>query len=419
MIVIDISGSTGVAFGSGSASTKVDVEKALAIGIINDMRPLDSVGVAAFNMWGYQVSPLDVLAETNKAELERKIKSLQFGGGTRIGMGLKEAYSLMGSSVGTKNIIVISDGLTDEPESSLGLAKDLASKGVRTYAVGVGYNTDEKYMARLAEAGNGFYFKPDEREKLKLVFDKSMMPPQQGNKMGLLVLDGTHFITRDLSLVADITGLNFVVPKSSARMLIATNEIYPILTVWNFGLGRVAALSTDDGSAWAGNLLRGENAKIFSKITNWVIGDPSRKQDFDISFKDTNLGDSTFINVVLSRVPAIQGLEFSKVGERKYTALYTPTEIGFKSFWNAFVATNYNTEYLKTGLNPELQNIITITGGKVFSKNNVTEIIDFVKEHSVRKKIETIYYRWPLVIIAIILFLIEIFIRRIREYRGV
>ena len=70
-------------------------------------------------------------------------------------------------------------------------------------------------------------------------------------------------------------------------------------------------------------------------------------------------------------------------------------------------------------MNPKLEELVTLSGGYVFDPNNIEKIRDVIISMSKRIKVETIQYRWPFIVIAIILFLIDILIRRIRENIGV
>ena len=110
IIVIDISGSTGSGFSSGGDSSKVDVEKSLAIDILKDIRVNDKVGVVAFNRQAYDVSPLTSLSE--KRDITTKIARLQDSGGTEIFKGLRRASQMLAFVEGGKNIVIISDGET-------------------------------------------------------------------------------------------------------------------------------------------------------------------------------------------------------------------------------------------------------------------------------------------------------------------
>ena len=291
-------------------------------------------------------------------------------------------------------------------------ARAMGLRGLKLYTVGIGEDTNRAFMKKLASIGDGLYFEPEETEKLTLLFNESEEPAKENI---LIVLDNHHFITNKLSIVADINGYNQVVPKESARLLITTQNSNPILTTWRYGLGRIAVLATDDGSGWASQLLNEDNSHLITKIINWAIGDPDRKKDFSVSLKDTTIGESADIRVFSKEIPESE-LRFSKIGENLYQATYVPEETGFFTFFDSVLAVSYNKEYEKVGLNPELNDMIKITGGKVFDLENTTALIDHIKAVSKRTKSQVTYFRWPFVIAALVILLIEICIRRIKDY---
>ncbi|MEA2036509.1 MAG: VWA domain-containing protein [Nanoarchaeota archaeon] len=417
VLVIDISESTGFGFSGGSSDSKIDVEKALAINILNDIDLDDHVGVVAFNHLGHVVWQLYELSKSLD-KLPQKIASLKDGGGTLVFSGLFKAIGLLDRAQGSKNIIVISDGITVQPKDALNLAKDAASRGIRTYTVGVGENTNEQFMRDLALAGGGMYFKPSESQRLKLLFGESGGDIGD-DSMNLVVVDQNHWITKgDLDLKAKLSGYNFVVPSSGGRKIVATDADRSIIVTGRYGLGRIVVLATDDGSAWAGQLFTKENSKIITRMVNWAIGDFTKDAEFDVRLRDTNVGSSIDVNVISNERPEEKGFKFFKIDSGLYSAKFRPKKEGFYQILGATVAVNYPDEYQKIGLNPKLEELVTISGGYVFNPNDIEKIKDAIISMSKRTKIDTINYRFPFVIAALLLFLIEVLIRRIKENRG-
>jgi len=411
VIVVDISGTSTLGFRPGSTS-KLSIQKAQAIEILKNIEPKDNVGIVAFDTMGYYITR-KLLPKKEQPNLEQSIASLKSDpeAGTLISEGLRKAFWLLEYAAGSKNVILISDGITQIPLQALANAKMMALRGVKTYTVGIGEDTDREFMKKLASKGNGLYFEPGETERLTLLFNETKEPAKENN---LIILDNHHFITNKLSLAANINGFNQVVPKESARLLITTQNSNPLLTTWRYGLGRIAVFATDDGSGWASQLLNQDNSQLITKIINWAIGDPDRKKDFSVKLKDTTLGESTDINVYSKETPE-STLRFSKVGEKIYKATFIPQETGFFTFFKSVLAVSYNKEYEKVGLNPELSDMIRITGGKVFNKENTTALINHIKEVSKRTKSQVTYFRWPFIIAALTVLLVEICIRRIKE----
>jgi len=418
VILIDIAGDTSASFRGGSLYTKEDVEKALAISIMDNLRGSDRVAVLAFNNDVYEVSELSRLAG-KREELVDKISSLNFFGGTFIPGAIEDSSKILRNEYGNKNIILITDGGSPTNyEYARKFTKDATFTGVTLHTIGVGVDlqTDVKFLKELAELGNGAYFEPSEVQRVKILF--------QGYEKGkedekppfyLDVLNSHHFITEDVKLTAGISGFNTVIPKGSANSLVVTSSNRPVITVWRYGLGRAAAITTDDGTSWAGEMLTKGNSVILTKTINWAIGDLSRNKEYDVDIQDVYLGEPIIINVKSEKRPVYAGIKFSKLDENLYTATATTTQQGFYDFLETPVAVNYNKEVGSVGFNPELSNLVRLSKGRMFSPDDIGGIIEKVKQDSKRTKIESVSYSWVLLLAALFLFLAEVGIRRLYE----
>jgi len=426
VIVIDISGTT--TFSSGSSDTKISVQKAYALDILEGLGQDVWVGAVAFDTSGYYVTNR-LLPKKEQLTLVDTITNIKAdeNAGTYIYSGLDKADWLLSKAKGSKNVILISDGITQLPQDAYQKAATMAAKGVKVYTLGVGseqYGTSDRginegFMKELARRGKGSYFKASQKSRLLLLFEDTKKDDQDlPDANELMLVDANHWITEDLDISARISGFNQVAPKSSARTLITTGETRPILTTWRFGLGRVAVLSTDT-EMWAGELLSGKNSELITRTVNWAIWDPDKTKDFYVKTFDTNLGSTGEILAYSKKsFPKSENLQFSKIGDNAYKSVFTPTDIGFYNVFDTSIAVNTYREFQSIGLNPELRSLVSMTGGKMFSLNETEELVKFVKETSKRTKSEVKYYRWPVILAAIVIFLIEILIRRIKENRG-
>ncbi|MBI2657457.1 VWA domain-containing protein [Candidatus Woesearchaeota archaeon] len=415
VVVIDISHGT---------EDYVAVEKALALSVIDSLSEKNNVGAVAFSTQAYQIAEIKPLKE-HKKELKEKISRLKFDGQSYFNLGIEGAFRMLSTVGGSKNIIFISDGKTTYGklrEDTLSVVRSVNAKGVKVFVVGVGTDTDDLstdnnlFLANMATLGGGIYYKTDASNKLKVEFaDKDEAKGEEFYNT-LIPIDTTHFITFALDdMHATVSGYNYVVPKPAARLLVTTHKNIPILVVWRFGLGRVVTVTTDDGTKWAGELLNKKNSKLLTKSINWAIGDLGRKKSYDVTIRDTVLGKSTSVNVITREMPGSEGLAFAKIDTNLYSSSYASKETGFKEILGATFATNYNDEYANLGINEDFTSLVDKTGGKVFDPGDTKGIIEFVRAKSKRIKIESTDYRWPLAIIAMLLFLGEIAIRRYRE----
>jgi len=419
VIVIDISHGT---------EDYIAVEKALALSVVDSLSEKNNVGALAFGhtpCQGFDLVPGIKPLKEIKKELKDKISRLKFDGQSCFNVGIQGGFQMLSKVGGSKNIIFISDGKTTNDrlrEDTLDIVRTVNSKGTKVFTVGVGTDTDalstenNLFLANMAALGEGIYYKTDASNKLKVQFaDKDETKGEEFYNT-LVPIDTTHFITLALdNMHATVSGYNYAVPKPAARMLVTTHKNIPILVVWRFGLGRIVTLTTDDGLKWAGDLLNKENSKLITKSINWAIGDLGRTKSYDVTIRDTVLGKSTSVNVISREMPQAQELAFAKIDTNLYSSAYSPKELGYKEILGATFAVNYNDEYANLGINNEFTTLVEKTGGRIFDSDDTKGIIEFIKAKSKRIKIDSTDYRWPFAIIAMILFLSEIAIRRYRE----
>ncbi|MBI2546358.1 VWA domain-containing protein [Candidatus Woesearchaeota archaeon] len=417
VVVVDVSGSS--MFNVTSGISRGDAQKQFAIEVLKSLRQDDNVAVVAFGAPGgkpYLVSPLTPLRD--KPELPFQLRGLSGGGNSYMYVGLWGADQVLGNISGVRHVIFISDGEGSggsvQEENSLKLAESMGKKGIFIHTIAVGKSpAGLPFMRKLALAGNGQPMTPDTFQTLNLVFNRPEKPP--GDIVQLMITDKEHFITKPISIKAAVSGSNEVYPKPNARMLVSTEHGYPILTVWRYGLGRVATISTDDGQKWAGDLTNSENYQLLTRTVNWAVGDPNRNKDFEVKVKDSNINKEAEV-IVISKKPFVsEELPFYKIGENIYRATFRTNTTGFMSFFGATMAVNDDKEYSKMGMNPELAFLTAVTGGRIFKPNEEDKIANFVREASRREKNEVQYFRWPLLFAALFLFIMEIGVRKLFE----
>jgi uncharacterized membrane protein/uncharacterized protein YegL len=411
VIVIDISGSTKQQV---DGTTQVDVEKALGLSIYDDLTPDKRVGLVAFNTKAYMIDPIEF--KYKKTGFKEKISKLTYGGGTVIGEGIRKADDMLEKVQGSKNIILISDGVTTAESYSIERALWAARTAVKVYTVGVGKRTKEWFLEELSRVSNGIYFRADQQNKLKILFgDPEKLPGI--DRLRLEVLDSNHFITKNIDEVhPKIYGFNQVVPKTPAKLVATTTGGDPLITTWNYALGRVVAYTTDDGSVWAPESLNADNSVLLVRSLNFAIGVPDRKEDEVFHVTDTRINEPTEIIIRTEQYPEAEGILFYKIEKNTYKAEIVPDEIGFGNIGRSVYAVNYPLEYRKLGMNSDLRAIVESSNGKVFKTDQLKEIIEFVHSRSKRVILQKRDIRWPFIILAMIIFLIEVTLRKVIEH---
>jgi len=455
VFIIDVSGSAsrikylvkdGAVTKYEEKVSTLDVIKAQVVSAIEQLKIENRVGVIVFGVQGSaegatiedrraatvrKLADLDYLYNNRKDVLDR-IPRIQGGGPTAADIAFRGAVEMLKDVQGDKNVILLTDG-----RYSAGLGADSPMKrelltmaanahklyGINFMTIGVGTTdpakfakkVDEPFLKELAAAGDGTY---DRATQLNTLLIKWGDPKAKefGQQFSLVPLSLTHFITRGIEPSAVLNGYNEVVPKDTAQLLITTDSGQPALTVWRYGNGRVAAWTVFAGNN-LGQLLNAKNSLLLSRTINWAIGDPERKEKYFVDIGDVR-SDKQGLVVVRSDKPVDGGgLVFTKAGDR-YTARFTPGEPGFATLLGQAYAVNRPSELDKVGLDPGLRDVVASTGGKIFKPSDVESMVAQIKERS--RKVRTVKepVTLPFLIAAMLLFLIEILLRRALQQRS-
>jgi hypothetical protein len=414
------------------------INKALAASVINSLGPDNQVGAVIYaTKFGIiqDLSPLfqtkhDLLDKVSRAEFPKAYDSINneyynVQLTEDLSQGLNGAYSLLKDNTGSQNIILISNGgsnvkLFDNSaqKRAIDTAKTLNSLGVKVYVVGTGRdasNTNEALLKDIAYNGGGIYFPADRSNNLKILFGDENT--EFGEVFDLYILNQYHYITQGIDLNVNLYGFNQVIPKSSALLLATTQHGEPAITAWNYALGRVVTLNVFSGNNNLGDLMSGKNSIILTRMVNWAIGDPQRKEPYYVVVEDARIGSEVEVIIKSDKYPNVEGLSLTKIGEDQYRATLQAGEAGFNQAIGKIYAVNYEEEYEDLGMNPNMESITRISSGRLFEPEDTREMADFIKSVSKRTRIEKTTIVWPFIIAAVILFLIEIILRRIREYK--
>ncbi len=425
IILIDISTSTSSSFG---LSTAADVAKGLAIGTIDNIADNNNLGVVAFNTEGITVEELGLLGDKDRDNLKRIISSLNAVGSTNIGAGIHHSVEILRKQSGGKNIILISDGQT-QGDWRAALDEAIQEK-VKIYSIAVGTGANEnllKTVACIPEAhckkgeqeylGGQFYW-GTQSHQLSFVFGDP--EGYSGSESKTKIYKPNHFITEDLILDAEVLGTNQVLPKNSADLLITTTNGEPVLTVWRRGLGRVAVLSVDNGNAWGGDLYLGSNSRVISRTVNWAAGDPERKKEYFFSIQSPRVEEESEIIIKGGNVPTFEDIKFGRKSDGTYAALIIPHEPGFFTFGTDEYSVNYNSEFSNLGMNEKLFDLVESSGGHVFENSeDISAVLDYLKEKKNITTVEKELFIWPLLSLAMIIFILDVWFRTISERKNI
>jgi uncharacterized membrane protein len=424
IFVLDISFSL-LSTRAGDGTPLLDYEKALAVELLKSPHFRDyKVGLIVFGTKAYNVQDPVPLSRAESV-LRERIMSLAPTGteNSYLDSGLQLAWDMLNVSGGQGELVILSDGyLYNYPEVVARSIDILRQMNVTTRLVQVqafpGATGRFDYLAAQTGSDYSAFVYPD-----SLTTTMQELPlettPEESSLSGYAVnvVNKNHYITADLNLNATVTGFNDVTPRSGAQRLAALPDGKPVLTVWRYGLGRVAALTVDDGSAWAGGLYASPNSQMISSTVNWAVGDP-RPQDDRVEADDGWQGTPLSVTISSNARPSLADADVEKVGDNRYVATFIPNSSGIYYIGSYGLAVNYPLEYRDIGFNPELSRLIMASGGKVFSEDEARRsLVVEAGRVSQRTIQERLSRRDILLLLALLIFLAEIIYRKLDEMR--
>jgi uncharacterized membrane protein len=392
-----------------------DIQKSLAVDIVESISATNKVAIIEANYYLNTITGLSEIGPKRES-LINELSLLRPTGSTELRFAYQKAHQTLRLVRGSKNIVIITDGKLIPVDEALTLENVVKARndGVRTFIIAVGEHANQEFLMQIKNLGGGEYFRTTEKDRIKLYFGDP--DDFSDTSLRLYIYDSNHFITRELGSLARVYGYNSVYPKSTARLLITTSKGDPILTIWNYGLGRVAALTTDDGNSWVPDLLRLENSKMLIRTLNWLIEDPERKNPVAVEVPELRLGENSLITVRSNVMPVSENLKFYEMEKGLFRAGFYPEETGIVDLAGYPGAVNYKKEYANLGISDSFERSLMISGGEML-ENDPEIIAEKLKSVSPVHTVRRVNIAWLFVIGAISIYLLELLVRRLYEIR--
>ncbi|MDW7732956.1 MAG: VWA domain-containing protein [Methanolobus sp.] len=417
-----------------------------AIKIVENENLRDAyLGVIAFGSEGLDLSNGLVYlgSSSNIDSLTNSIETLAptSTSKTSLNEGLLIAEEWLQNEAGELDIIIISDGGIEQSyDESLEIANRIQGNGVNMYYIHIQSSAPSQYddygtayAEKLMNEIGGTYFHIARGERANIVFNELQEQTDEDNatqlsSYPLIELNSKHFITSSVDLEGNITGFNDVTPKAGADRLVITSTGKPVLTTWRYGLGRVAALTTDNGEGgearWGSHLYEGNNSKLISSTVNWVIGNPREETGAVVEAPDGWFGTPVGIELTMydEGIPILkldgENVALSLTGDNVYEAVVEPATIGVHDLSGYPLAVNYALEYRDVGLNEGLPALIKQYGGKTYTEEEARGLLLVdARENSQKLVRETVSQKIYFLLAALIIFLGEVILRRLKEIR--
>ncbi|QQE10354.1 VWA domain-containing protein [Planctomycetota bacterium] len=410
----------------------------------------DEVGVLVYDWQGGEKWLFQLTPARNYPFLARQINGAQIGDMPSFAPTMRMAYNeMVKSDASMKHVIIISDGDPSPPSPAL-LNKFVKSKiSVSTVAVFPHGNTLPPVMQQIANVTRGRFYFPKNPNLLPQIFIKEAKTLRKSmiqNKTFLPEMVYPSAVMKGINTMPNLHGYVITTPKARSTTILevpATEDKDPVLSEWQFGLGKSAAFTSDLNTNWARDWMNWDNYKAFvhqmvtnvarvkeqSNLRMQLIADGGR----GLILIEDYAPDSRFLEIGAS-VKGPDGKEeivsLEQVGPRRYEAEFDLNgegryEVGVigaggedangepieeKTYGGLMVA--YSQEYLRLRSNPiVMEEIAEKTGGKVLSgSEGASDIFEIEREAKSRSKP---VFDWLLILLACLI-PIDVGLRRIQ-----
>ena len=203
-----------------------------------------------------------------------------------------------------KHIILLIDGQA-ETEGYTGLLNQANEDKITISTIAVGQDADSDLLQYIAEVGNGRYYYADQFTSLPEIFVYETTVASKdylNNEDFYPSLGDITEITEGISTVPILHGYVSTTAKPRADVVLKSDKDEPVLAVWQYGLGRTAAWTSDLSGQWTSDWIASdEGMSILRNLISY-----SMRSDilYDIEVRGEAAGG---VSTVTAKIPIDNG----------------------------------------------------------------------------------------------------------------
>ncbi len=412
---------------SGSMSgNKIELAKEASARSVELLRKSDTFGFIAFDSQPWSI--IDTAPLKNKKQAIKDILAVNPEGGTEIYQSLQMAYEqLKPLKLQRKHIILLTDGQSSTNASYEVLTAEGKKSNITMSTVAIGDDADRKLLEELSRFGNGRFYDVRDEETIPSILarETSMMTRTyiEDHPFYPIISSVTPWDTLFNDGVPQMNAYIATTAKQTAKVIAKSEKDDPVITQWNYGLGKSIAYTSDTSGKWAGdwarwnkwsqfwNLAVSEILPSFDEVPysisqqtdgSYLITDVAQKS----AFMDISVVDDDGKDVEITEETIAPGKTKVYI-DHKPGLVYFSVSNEDNGTFKAGITIPYNKEYQLQQPNSELlQQIAKSTGGKMLEKPK--EAFRNLPKSSFEQQNITIWF----VLIAMVLFFVDITLRR-------
>lgn len=239
---------------SSMEGRKMELARTAAIGAVNNLRPIDDVGVLMFDNtfeWAVPVRKAE-----DKQFITNRIAGIRPDGGTQIAPALTEAFNRMKPvQAASRHIVLLTDGISEEG-NSFTIANAAKNEKISISTIGLGQDVNKAYLQKVATAAGGQSYFVLDLSQLEQILVKDVLEhtgqTAVENPMAPEVVKRVEILNEvGMESAPQLQGYVRFIAKPTAETILTLDREDPLLTRWQYGLGRAAVFASDAKSRWS------------------------------------------------------------------------------------------------------------------------------------------------------------------------
>ncbi len=427
---------------SGSMANYVRSQKKIELAIegiragIRNMEDDDQAAILGFDVNQRDISPLT----SDHDALIRAVGRLKpTGGTTAMNAAVETAEKILKTAeTKLKHIILLSDVKSaGDPAQFIETAQEIVKAHIGITVIGIG-DADEKLLQKIEDDGIGRSVHVRDVQELPEVLMDAVRETQsyivQEPFEPNIITQNTPMLD-GITALPELKGYVATAEKTAAHVIIRSHKDEPVLAVWNYGLGKSIAWTSDVKPVWSEDWISWSDfGKFWGQVTNWALMTEDLNANFDLvvssSHGDGNVvidtqqsSPTTFMVQVAGPNGSSQSVKMEQESPTRYTGHFQMNDSGSyivtakrnddQSKQTETISLSYPAEYADLDANQDLLKKLSEATGGIY-KPTATQIAASAGD-AIENRVSL---SAMLLIIAAVLFVLEMILRRFSVAKG-
>jgi Ca-activated chloride channel family protein len=285
LFIMDKSGS--MTYDPLNSTSKIEMAKEAVRIAARSLSDGDTVGILVFSdgqEWILKMTVID--GEITREQIDAAVAQITAEGGTEIYPALSVGYNeILGVEADVRHIVLLTDGKsrTGTRDAYARLIESGRADNVTLSTIAIGNDADIDLMQYLATQGGGRYHFTNRSEDIpKLTLEEAQSAGSQavirGDFASIQTNPSPILLTIAPEELPRLDGYDYAEAKPNAQVILTSDRDDPVLAKWQYGLGRVIAWTSDDGSDLASRWSSWPRFDEFwGSMLAWALPDPERR----------------------------------------------------------------------------------------------------------------------------------------------